>query len=155
MQSLSVTGLAFGLLVSSLGTSILAQGGVQGGAPRQEGTIVSSAVRAVATLQAEAEEPARRRSMTRTWGGIALIGAGFAISYGFGADPCTVIERPNYYYEECRYGTDAPMNAADWVGVGAIVVGMGLATMWSDVPANAITVSVAPDRVRVGKTFGF
>ncbi len=148
VRRLSVVGLVLGLLLSS--TSVLAQGS----APRHEGTIVASAVRAVATLQTEAEEPARRRSMARTWTGVALIGGGAAIAVAYGGQPSCVTERaPGYYYEACNYDSDD--DPALMVGSALAAVGLLLATMWSDVPANAIEVSVAPGRVRVGKTFGF
>lgn len=154
MRRLSATGLIVGLFVSSPGTSVLAQGGVQGGVPQQEGPIVSSAVRAVATLQAEAEAPARRRSMARTWTGVALLGGGAAIAFAYGGQPSCVTETaPGYRYEACSYDSDD--DPALMVGSGLAVVGLLLATMWSDVPANAIGVSVAPGRVTVGKTFGF
>ena len=41
-------------------------------------------------------------------------------------------------------------------GIGIAVTGVLLATVWSDAAANAhIDLAVTPDRIRVGKTFGF
>ena len=42
------------------------------------------------------------------------------------------------------------------VGGGVLVVGALLATVWSDVPVvNSLDVVVTPQRIQVGKTFGF
>ena len=41
-------------------------------------------------------------------------------------------------------------------GVALAVTGVLLATLWSDVPARPhIDFAVTPDRIQVGKTFGF
>ena len=38
---------------------------------------------------------------------------------------------------------------------GLLGTGILLATVWSDVPANAIDFRIAPGRFQVGKSFGF
>ena len=41
-------------------------------------------------------------------------------------------------------------------GVALVVTGSLLATVWSDIPASPhIDLTVMPDRIQVGKTFGF
>ena len=43
-----------------------------------------------------------------------------------------------------------------YAGLGAIAFGTLLTTIWSDVPvARDLDVQVGPDRVTVGRTFGF
>ena len=39
--------------------------------------------------------------------------------------------------------------------VGLIGAGVMLATVWAEVPANAVDFRVTHDRIEVGKTFGF
>lgn len=106
----------------------------------------TAAVRFAAEQQAD-DEPARRRSMGRTWGGVALIGVGLIMPVQ--QETCVTL-----FGVEAGCVTEAytPGIAA---AVGLIGTGVLLATVWSDVPANAIDFGIAPGRVQVGKTFGF
>lgn len=117
-------------------------------------TFLDSSIRAAVAQSErnETTEPSRRRSMARTWGGIALMAAGASVMMRYGEEPCTFTEGPGYYHEECRYGTNARWNAADVVGSGAFAAGLLLATLWSHVP---VTLDLAPRRVAVSKTIGF
>lgn len=112
--------------------------------------VESAAVEAgvAAGVAAQGGQQLRQRSMARTWGGVALIGVGLLMPAQqetcltlFGAEAGCVTE------------LYAPGIAA---GVGLIGTGVLLATVWSDVPVRpSIDFTVAPDRVEVGKTFGF
>ncbi len=104
-----------------------------------------SAVR-FAVEQADDEEPARRRSMARTWGGVALIGVGLIMPIQ--QETCATL----FGLSACVTEMYTPGVVA---AVGLIGAGVMLATVWADVPANAVNLRVAPDRIEVGKTFGF
>lgn len=111
--------------------------------------ILGSAERAAvlfAVEQAGGEEPARRRSMARTWGGVALIGVGLIMPIQ--QEKCAAI----FGISACVTEMYTPGVVA---AVGLIGTGVMLATVWADVPAHAIDLRVAPDRIEVGKTFGF
>lgn len=100
-----------------------------------------------ATVQTADNEPPRRRSMARTWGGVALIGVGLAMPIQ--QETCLTL-----FGVEAACATEmyTPGVAA---AVGFIGAGVMLATIWSDVPANVIDFGIAPGRVHVGKTIGF
>lgn len=111
--------------------------------------ILASAERAAVRLAAEQagdEEPARRRSMARTWGGVALIGVGLVIPIQ--QEKCAAI----FGISACVTEMYTPGVVA---AVGLIGAGVMLATVWADVPANAVDLRVAPDRIEIGKTLGF
>ena len=93
-------------------------------------------------LQADASG---RRSTIRTGIGIGMVAAGIGMATAQG---CYI-----------RIDTDCVREPA-WhervPGVALVVGGVLLATVWSDVEAlSAVDVAVAPDRVHVGKTWGF
>ena len=106
--------------------------------------LMESAKRAAVRFAVEQsdEEPVRRRSMARTWGGVGLIVAGLVVPVG--------VERGIGTYKRTEYHPGGVLVAAGLVGAGVM-----LATVWSDVPANSVDFGVAPGRVRVGKTFGW
>ena len=111
--------------------------------------ILASAERATVRFAAEQsgdEAPARRRSMARTWGGVALIGVGLVMPIQ--QEKCAAI----FGISACVTEMYTPGVVA---AVGLIGAGVMLATVWADVPANAIDLQVAPDRIEIGKTLGF
>lgn len=111
--------------------------------------ILASAERAAVRFAAEQagdEEPTRRRSMARTWGGVALIGVGLVIPIQ--QEKCAAI----FGISACVTEMYTPGVVA---AVGLIGAGVMLATVWADVPANAVDLRVAPDRIEIGKTLGF
>ena len=99
-----------------------------------------------AVAQTADREPARRRSMARTWGGVALIGVGLVMPVQ--TETCLTL----LFSTACRKDMYTPGVVA---AVGFITTGVLLTSVWSDVPANAIDFGIAPGRIRVGKTFGF
>ena len=81
-------------------------------------------------MEAQAgEEPARRRSMARTWGGVALIGVGLIMPVQH--EVCLV----SLFGSTCVKETYTPGVIG---AVGLIGAGVMLATIWSDVPANSV-----------------
>lgn len=99
----------------------------------------------------------RRRSTSRTLAGILLMGVGTPVLVvGLSAehargrvcfrDDCVTIEVDT---GGAGYGVAA-------MGGALVISGALLATVWSDVPIlNSLDFSVAPQRLQVGRTFGF
>lgn len=106
--------------------------------------ILQAAERATAGVELQADASGRR-STIRTGIGIGMVAAGIGMATAQG---CYI-----------RIDTDCVREPA-WhervPGVALVVGGVLLATVWSDVEAlSAVDVAVAPDRVHVGKTWGF
>jgi len=123
---------------------------IPGSAQQPEGVILQSAERAAVGMALQSDASGRRRSRGRTWAGLVMIAAGSVLATAVkrsetcSGDPrtCTTETEP---YKPVRYS-----------GVGMAVTGVLLATVWSDVPASArFDLAVTPDRIHVGKTFGF
>ena len=85
--------------------------------------------------------------MGRTWGGVALMVGGLLVPVQ--TETCVVL----FGSGGCVKETYA-LGVA--IAVGMIGSGLLLATVWSDIPANpSIDFAVSPDRVQVGKSFGW
>lgn len=123
-------------------TSLVAPG-MAAAADTAPGILNSAEAAAIrfATEQAD-EEPARRRSMARTWGGVGLIVAGLVVPVG--------VERGIGTYKRTEYHPGGVLVAAGLVGAGVM-----LATVWSDVPANSVGFTPLPGGGRIGASFGF
>ena len=107
--------------------------------------ILQKAERAAVGLDLRRDASDRRRSAGRTSLGIAMIGFGVMTSV---QKPC-VLRVEGTCLQKTEWYERAP-------GVALAVGGILLATVWSDVEAlSAVDVAVAPDRVHVGKTWGF
>ena len=121
---------------------------IAGLAQQPEGVILQSAERAAVGMELQSDASGSRRSRGRTWAGLVMIAAGGALA--------TAVKR----METCS--GDTCTSETEWYkplsypGIGMVVTGVLLATVWSDAPANAhIDLAVTPDRIQVGKTFGF
>ena len=121
---------------------------IAGLAQHPEGVILQSAERAAVGMELQSDGSGSRRSRGRTWAGLVMIAAGGALA--------TAVKRT----ETCS--GDICTSETEWYkplsypGIGMAVTGVLLATVWSDAPANAhIDLAVTPDRIQVGKTFGF
>ena len=109
---------------------------------------------AAETLQAS---QARRRSVGRTVGGIILMGVG-ASMFLVGIAAGSIDGSSSCVNGSCITVTVDSGGAKGFavVGGGMLVTGALLATIWSDVPVmNSLDFNVTPQRVQVGKTFGF
>ena len=121
---------------------------ITGLAQQPQGVILQSAERAAVGVELQSGATRSRRSRSRTWAGMITIAAGAVLMSGrketvscSGGDCVSETER----YKPLVYP-----------GIGLAVTGALLATVWSDVPANPhIDLAVTPDRIQVGKTFGF
>ena len=121
---------------------------VAGFAQPTEEVILRSAERAAAGMELQSGAPGNRRSRGRTWSGMVMIAAGAVLTTAVtearvcSGGSCTREERP---YKPAAYA-----------GIGLAVAGVLLATVWSDIPANPhVDFAVTPNRIQVGKTFGF
>ena len=121
---------------------------IPGSAQQPEGDILQSAERAAVGIALQSDPSGRRRSRGRTWSGMVMIAAGAVLTTAVtetrvcSGGSCTREERP---YKPVAYA-----------GIGLAVAGALLVSVWSDVPANPyIDFAVTPDRIQVGKTFGF
>ena len=107
--------------------------------------ILQAAERATVGMELQADTSGRRRSTIRTGIGIGMVAAGIGMATAQG---CYI-----------RIDTDCvrePVWQERVPGVALVVGGVLLATVWSDVETlSAVDVAVAPDRVHVGKTWGF
>lgn len=107
--------------------------------------ILQKAERAAGGLELPLDASGRRRSTIRTGVGVGMIaaGVGMATAQGCYVRVYTDCVREPAWYER------AP-------GIAMAVGGVLLVTVWSDVEAlSAVDVAVAPDRIHVGKTWGF
>ena len=137
---------AFTVVVGLLLSALPAQAGpIREAAAKRTTAAITTA--AVAVSAEQPQSPARRRSMARTWGGVGLIAGGLLLV----RQKCDGIRLGN----RC-VGSVTWLGGSTMTGVAVMTGGVLLATMFADVPANnAVTLTVAPDRVSVGKTFGF
>ena len=114
--------------------------------------LLESAEAAAVRLQPEQNDdgPERRRSMVRTWAGVGLIGAGLAVAVArpLHREACVVTSFGSACAQETNTGGLT-------TAIGLIVLGGGLASVWSDVPANSIGFTPLPGGGRVGASFGF
>ena len=90
----------------------------------------------------------KRRSIGRTWAGVGMVAVG------------ALLVTAKQTTRSCRSGSCT--RETEWYkplgypGVALVACGGLLATLWSDVPGNPhIDFIVTPDRMQVGKTFGF
>lgn len=121
---------------------------VAGSAQPPQGGILPSAERAAAGMTLQTGVTRNWRSRSRTWAGMIMIAGGAVLMSGkketvrcTGGDCVSETER----YKPLVYP-----------GIGLAVTGVLLVTVWSDIPANPhIDFAVTPDRIQVGKTFGF
>ncbi len=123
---------------------------IAGSAQPPEGVVLQSAERAAVGMELQSNAAGRRRSRGRTWAGLVMIASGAVLATAVkrtetcGGDPGT-----------CAIETE-PFKALSYPGIGMAVTGVLLATVWSDVPASPhVDFAVTPDRIRIGKTFGF
>lgn len=117
--------------------------------PEDERGIRAAAVRLATERTTEVqddEEPARRRSMARTWGGVALIGVGLIMPVQH--EVCIV----SVFGSVCAKETYTPGVVG---AVGLIGAGVMLATIWSDVPANSVGFVPLPGGGRLSTSIGF
>ena len=121
---------------------------VAGLAQPTEEVILRSAERATVGMELQAGAPGNRRSRRRTWTGMVMIASGVVLTTAVertrvcAGGSCTVEEQ---WYKPVAYP-----------GIGLAVAGALLVSMWSNVPASPrIDFAVTPNRVQVGKTFGF
>lgn len=94
--------------------------------------------------------PERRRSMGRTWSGVGLIVAGSVVGLAMPVQREACVT--TVFASACAKETNT---GAVIAALGLITAGVGLATVWSDVPANSINVGLAPGRFHVATTLGF
>ena len=123
---------------------------IAGLAQQPEGAILESAERAAVGMELQSDASGSRRSRGRTRAGLVMIAAGGLLATAIkrsktcSGDPWTCTSETQWY---------KPLS---YPGIGIAVTGVFLATVWSDVPANAhVDLAVTPDRIHVGKTFGF
>ena len=121
---------------------------VAGSAQPPQGGILPSAERAAVGMELQSGVTRNWRSRSRTWAGMIMIAGGAVLMSGkketvrcTGGDCVSETER----YKPLVYP-----------GIGLAVTGVLLVTVWSDIPANPhIDFAVTPNRIEVGKTFGF
>ena len=121
---------------------------VAGSAQPPQGGILPSAERAAAGMALQTGVTRNWRSRSRTWAGMIMIAGGAVLMSGKKETVrCTA--------GDCVSETER-YKALVYPGIGLAVTGVLLATVWSDIPANPhIDFAVTPDRIEVGKTFGF
>ncbi len=116
--------------------------------------ILGSAERAAVGIARQSDASGSRRSRGRTRAGLVMIAVGGALATAIQRTTrCS--GRPPDHPWTCTSETQwyKPLS---YPGIGIAVTGVLLATVWSDVPANArLDLAVTPDRIQVGKTFGF
>ena len=123
---------------------------VAGSAQPPQGGILPSAERAAAGMALQTGVTRNWRSRSRTWAGMIMIAGGAVLMSGSGKKETVRCTGGDCVSETERY------KALVYPGIGLAVTGVLLATVWSDVPANPhIDFAVTPDRIQVGKTFGF
>ena len=130
--------------------------------PAQAGPLREAAARAVraetaaSALQAGSSSQ-RRRSVGRTVGGILLMGVGapfLILGLSVEAAGGSVCVGRDCFTVDVDTGGGGYGVAA--LGGALVVSGALLATVWADVPVmNSLDFRVTPQRVQVGKTFGF
>ena len=110
-----------------------------------------------AAVQESDGDGARRRSMARTIGGSALILlgtpmflGGMGLFGGAGAEICDSSGCVSIDVDAKGLGAGLAI-----VGGGAMALGVGLVSVWSDVPVNSVDFRVSPGRFEIGKTIGF
>ncbi len=121
---------------------------VAGSAQPPHGAILPSAERAAVGMELQSGATRSWRSRSRTWAGMIMIAGGAVLMSGkketvrcTGGDCVSETERHK---------------ALVYPGIGLAVTGVLLATVWSDIPANPhVDFAVTPDRIEIGKTFGF
>ena len=97
------------------------------------------------------QEPQRRRSAARTWAGVGLIAVGGFVAANAAASSCATTAFGSAVFDTQTCGQA-------WTklgfGAGGAVVGILLATVWSDVPVEPSTVSLIPlpGGMRIGVT---
>ena len=121
---------------------------VAGLAQPTEEVILPSAERAAYGMALQSGAPGNRRSRGRTWSGMVMIAAGAVLT--------TAVKRT----ETCAGGSctreEERYKPLVYTGIGLAVAGALLVSVWSDIPASPyIDFAVTPDRIQVGKTFGF
>ena len=121
---------------------------VAGLAQPPQGVIIQSAERAAVGMELQSGATRSWRSRSRTWAGMIMIAGGAVLMSG-------KKETVRCTGGDCVSETER-YKALVYPGVGLAVTGVLLATVWSDVPANPhIDFAVTPNRIQVGKTFGF
>ena len=121
---------------------------VAGLAQPPQGVILQSAERTAVGMELQPGATRSSRSRSRTWAGMIMIAGGAVLMSG-------KKETVRCTGGDCVSETER-YKALVYPGIGLAVTGVLLATVWSDVPANPhIDFAVTPDRIQVGKTFGF
>ena len=101
-----------------------------------------------AAIESQQDQPASQRSKARTWGGVILMSVGLLMPVQ--QEICVVTL---FGSAGCATKMYTPGVAA---AVGLIGSGVLLATIFADVPARpSVDFTITPDRVQVGKTFGW
>lgn len=121
---------------------------VAGLAQPPQGAILQSAERAAVGMELQSGATRSWRSRSRTWAGMIMIAGGAVLMSG-------KKETVRCTGGDCVSETER-YKALVYPGIGLAVTGVLLATVWSDIPANPhVDFAVTPDRIQVGKTFGF
>ena len=121
---------------------------VAGLAQPTEEVILRSAERAAVGMALQSGAPGNRRSRSRTWSGMVMIAAGAVLT--------TAVTETRVCSGGSCIREKRPYKPVAYAGIGLAVAGALLASVWSDVPASPhIDFAMTPDRIEVGKTFGF
>lgn len=121
---------------------------VAGLAQQPDGVILQSAERAAVGMELQTGATRSWRSRSRTWAGLIMIAGGAVLMSG-------KKETVRCTGGDCVSETER-YKALVYPGIGLAVTGVLLATVWSDIPPNPhIDFAVTPNRIEVGKTFGF
>ena len=121
---------------------------VAGLAQPPQGVILQSAEHAAVGMELQSGATRSWRSRRRTWAGMIMIAGGAVLMSG-------KKETVRCTGGDCVSETER-YKALVYPGIGLAVTGVLLATVWSDMPANPhVDFVVTPNRVEVGKTFGF
>ena len=119
---------------------------VSGLSQQPETMILQSAERAALGMELQSDDSGRARSRRRVSAGVSMIAVGALLA-------SVTRKRTSCINRSCTSETDKPLA---YPGIAVVVSGVLLATVWSDVPVNPhIDLTVTPDRIQVGKTFGF
>ena len=132
-----------GLLLSALPA--------QAGPIREAAAKRTTAAITTAAVAVSAEQPQSPAAAVGRWPARGAVSALIAGGLLLVRQKCDGIRLGN----RC-VGSVTWLGGSTMTGVAVMTGGVLLATMFADVPANnAVTLTVAPDRVSVGKTFGF
>lgn len=112
------------------------------------GVIHQAVERSALGMGLQSDAARNRRSMGRTWAGVSMIAVGGLLA---SANTKTTLCINGSCTSETKW-----YKPLGYTGVGLVVSGVLLATVWSDVPTRpSIDFSVTPNRIQVSKTFGF